>query len=326
MLLRKEIFNIKSEQDFNDITVEVFHFQYEQNLIYRDFVNAISTNPSAIKHYEKIPFLPISFFKTQRIISGICEPAKVFLSSGTTGLVRSKHQVIDVSIYERSLLMGFEHFYGSPAGYKILGLIPEPQENPNSSLGFMVDILMETAHPGEKNFYLHDFSSLYEKILSLKKSEKKTILIGLTSALIDFAEQFPSGNPDLIVMETGGMKGKGKEIIREELHALLCQRFSVTEIQSEYGMTELLSQAYSKGNGIFSCPPWMRVLIRDINDPLTSLKSGQTGGINVIDLANFNSCSFIATQDLGKLHKNLQFEVLGRFDHSEIRGCNLMSL
>jgi Acyl-protein synthetase, LuxE len=326
MLLRTKIFNIKSEQDFNNITVEVFHFQYKQNLIYHDFVNALSINPSAIKHHEHIPFLPISFFKTQRIISGTCEPIMVFLSSGTTGMTRSKHHIVDVSVYEHSLLMGFEHFYGSPSGYKILGLVPEPQENPNSSLGFMVDLLMEKAHPGEKNFYLHDFPSLHEKIVSLKKSEKKIILIGLTSALIDFAEQFSSGNPDLIVMETGGMKGKGKEIIREELHALLCQRFGVTKIQSEYGMTELLSQAYSKGNGIFSCPPWMRVFIRDINDPLTSLQSGQTGGINVIDLANCNSCSFIATQDLGKLHKNHQFEVLGRFDHSETRGCNLMTI
>jgi phenylacetate-coenzyme A ligase PaaK-like adenylate-forming protein len=326
MLLQKEIFNIKSEKDFNDITVEIFHFQYEQNLIYHDFVNAISFNPSAIKHYEDIPFLPISFFKTQRIISGTVEPALVFLSSGTTGMIHSKHYVVDVSVYERSLLKGFEYFYGPPSGYKILGLVPDPQENPNSSLGFMVDLLMETAHRGEKNFYLHDFPSLHEKILSLKKSEKKTILIGLTSALIDFAEQFPAGNPDLIVMETGGMKGKRKEIIREELHVHLCQKFGVTEIQSEYGMTELLSQAYSKGNGIFSCPPWMKVLIRDINDPFTLLQSGQTGGISVIDLANLNSCPFIATQDLGKLHNDHQFEILGRFDHSEIRGCNVMAL
>jgi hypothetical protein len=326
MRFREEIFNVKSEQDFNTRAIELFHYQFEQNLIYRDFVNTLSINPSSIKHFENIPFLPISFFKTQKIITGYRDPVMVFLSSGTSGMERSRHYITDVSVYIRSLLKGFEFFYGIPSGYKIFGLVPDPVKNPDSSLAFMVNLLMETAHPGEKYFFMDDFYSLNEKIQLFGKSQKKILLIGLTSALIDFSEQFSSGYKDLIVMETGGMKGKRKELIREELHALLCHQFCMAEIHSEYGMTELLTQAYSKGNGIFSSPLWMKVLIRDTNDPLTLLKPGQTGGINVIDLANFNSCSFIATNDLGKLHKDQQFEVLGRFDHSDIRGCNLMAL
>lgn len=326
MRFREEIFNIKSDQDFTDIALDLFHYQFEQNDIYRYFVNTLSINPSAIKRFENIPFLPISFFKTQKILTDCQEPAMVFLSSGTSGMERSRHHVADVSVYKQSLIMGFEYFYGNPSGYKILGLVPDPVLNPDSSLAFMVNLLMESAHPGEKYFFMDDFSSLNEKINFYRKRHKQIILIGLTSALMDFSEQFPSVLPDLIVMETGGMKGKRKEVIREELHALLCEQFGVTEIHSEYGMTELLSQAYSTGTGIFSPVPWMRVLIRDTNDPLTLLPAGQTGGINIIDLANFNSCPFIATQDLGRLHENHQFEILGRFDDSDIRGCNLMAL
>jgi hypothetical protein len=326
MQFREEIFNITSGQDFNYMALELFHYQFEQNVIYRDFVDRLSINPASVKHFENIPFLPISFFKTQKILSGSQEPALVFLSSGTSGMERSRHFVADVSVYKRSLIKGFEYFYGNPAGYTILALVPEPVRNPDSSLAFMVNLLMESAHPGEKYFFLDDFSSLHEKIMLFGKHHKKIILIGLSGALMDFSVQFPSGYSDLILMETGGMKGKRKELIREELHALLCEQFGVAEVHSEYGMTELLTQSYSKGNGLFSSPPWMRVLIRDTDDPLTLLKPGKTGGINVIDLANFNSCPFIATQDLGRLHENQQFEVLGRFDNSEIRGCNLMAL
>ena len=325
MRFREEIFNIKSEEDFDNIAIELFHYQFEQNPVYRDFVNTLSISPSGIKHFENIPFLPISFLKTQRILTGIQDPEKVFLSSGTSGMERSRHHITDISVYKQSLLGSFEYFYGDPAGYKILALVPDPVNNPDSSLAFMVNLLMETAHPGEKYFFMDDLSSLNEKILFFGKSQKKIILIGLTSALMDFSEHFSSVYPDLIVMETGGMKGKRQELIREELHALLSRKLGVSEIHSEYGMTELLSQAYSRGNGLFSSPPWMKVLIRDTNDPLTLIKSGQAGGINVIDLANFNSSSFIATNDLGKLHKDHQFEVLGRFDHSDIRGCNLMA-
>jgi hypothetical protein len=205
-------------------------------------------------------------------------------------------------------------------------LIPGRAENPDSSLGFMVDSLMRTAHHGEYNFFLHDFPLLYNELVSVKTGRRKIMLIGLTAALLDFSELFPIHLPDLIVMETGGMKGKRKEIIREEIHAALCERFGVKQIHSEYGMTELLSQAYSKGNGVFSCPPWMKIMIRDATDPMTLMKPGKAGGINVIDLANFNSCSFIETQDLGKLYDDSRFEVLGRFDNSEIRGCNLMAV
>jgi len=326
MRFREEIFNIKSEQDFNSIAIELFHYQFEQNPVYRDFVINLSISPSAIKHFTNIPFLPVSFFKTQRILTGFLDPEMVFRSSGTSGMERSSHLVGDVSVYKQSLLTGFEFFYGNPAGYKILALVPDPLKNPDSSLAFMVNLLMEAAHPGEKYFFMDDFFSMNEKILFFGKSQKKIILIGLTSALMDFSEQFQSGYPDLIVMETGGMKGKRKELIREELHALLYRQFGVAVIHSEYGMTELLTQAYSKGNGLFSAPPWMKVLIRDTHDPLTILNPGQTGGINVIDLANFNSCPFIATNDLGKVHNNQQFEVLGRFDHSDIRGCNLLAI
>jgi len=325
MKFHEEIFNISSEQDFNDITIEMFHYQFEKNPIYRDFVNSLSICTSEIKQFETIPFLPVSFFKTQKILTGFQDSEIVFLSSGTSGMEQSKHHVADISVYKRSLLKGFESFYGKPSGYIILGLVPDPGKKPDSSLAFMVNSLMEAAHPGEKYFFLDDFSSLHEKIISFTKVQKKILLIGLTSALLDFSEKFPTASPDMIIMETGGMKGKRKELIREELHELLCEQFGVAKIHSEYGMTELLSQAYSKGYGLFSPSPWMRILIRDPNDPLTILKTGQTGGINVIDLANYNSCPFIATQDLGKIHTNHQFEVLGRFDHSEIRGCNLMT-
>ena len=326
MRFREKIFSIKSDQDFNNLAVEIFHYQYKYNPVYHDFVTALSVNPFSIRDFKHIPFLPVSFFKTQRIITGNYNPVRVSLSSGTTGMTRSRHQVVDISIYTQSLLTGFEQFYGVPSGYKILGLVPGREENPDSSLGFMVNLLMEIAHPGEYYFFLHDFPSLYNEIVSVKTDRRKIMLIGLTSALMDFSELFPIHFPDLVVMETGGMKGRRKEIIREELHVVLCERFGVKQIHSEYGMTELLSQAYSKGNGVFSCPKWMKILIRDATDPMTLMKPGKAGGINIIDLANFNSCSFIATQDLGKLHDDSRFEVLGRFDHSEMRGCNLMAV
>jgi hypothetical protein len=325
MMFREKIFDIRSEQDFNDTAIGLFHDQFEKNIVYRDFVRILSISPSSIKSYEEIPFLPISFFKTQIMLTGHREPAVIFLSSGTTGMERSSHYVADISVYINSIIKGFERFYGTLSGYKILGLVPDPVRNPGSSLAFMVNLLMEAAHPGEKYFFMDDFSSLQEKIMLFGKSGKRILLIGLTSSLIDFSEQFPSRDPDLIVMETGGMKGKRKELIREELHALLCKQFGVPAVHSEYGMTELLSQAYSKGNGLFTTQPWMKVLIRDTDDPLTILRTGHAGGINIIDLANYNSCPFIATQDLGRLHDDHQFEILGRFDYSEVRGCNLMA-
>jgi phenylacetate-coenzyme A ligase PaaK-like adenylate-forming protein len=324
MDFRNDIFRITDEACFNEVAIEVFQLQYQNNIVYRDFVDALSIDPSAIGNFREIPFLPIAFFKSHDVICGEQEAEIAFLSSGTTGTIRSCHLVPDLSVYRKSILEGFTHVYGALRDCEILALVPSREENPHSSLGFMVELLMSKAHPDEQNYFLHDFSLLSEKIARMKNKQKRTILIGLTSSLLDFSEQFPGNSPDLIIIETGGMKGKRREMVREELHRELCEKFGVVKIHSEYGMTELLSQSYSTGDGIYSAPRWMKILIRDVNDPLSLLTSGQTGGINVMDLANFNSCSFIATEDLGKIHENNQFEISGRYDKSDIRGCNLM--
>lgn len=325
MNLSKDIFGIGNEQAFNHSALKAFHIHYETNSFYREYSDSVSVNPSRIDHYRDIPFLPIEFFKSQQIILGEQQPEKIFISSGTTGIHRSRHFVTDLSLYRKSLLRGFEMSYGSPQNCIILSLTPSPEENPDSSLVFMIrELIAETDVTGP-SFFLNRFELLAKKLKTLRDSSKKVMLIGLSYALLDFAEVFPVRFPALIVMETGGMKGTRKEMIREELHTLLSQRFGVEKIHSEYGMTELLSQAYSPGDGIFHSPPWMKILIRDPSDPLSLLGPGQTGGINVIDLANFNSCPFIATQDLGLLHDDGSFEVVGRFDSSDIRGCSLMS-
>jgi hypothetical protein len=277
-----------------------------------------------LTYYYQIPFLPISFFKTHKIIENQAFADVIFSSSGTTGIDNSQHFVQNVKLYEESYLKGFEQYYGDINDYCILALLPNYLERQGSSLIYMVEDLIKKSNHPESGFYLYEHGQLEEKLNRLKANKQKTILIGVTYALLDFVENFPINFPELVVMETGGMKGRRKEMIREELHQTLCEGFGVSEIHSEYGMTELLSQAYSKGNGIFETLPWMKVLIRDTNDPLTFLSNGKTGGINVIDLANINSCSFIATQDLGKIHTDNTFEVLGRFDNSDIRGCNLM--
>jgi hypothetical protein len=324
MDLTEAIFNIKSEKNFNDLSVEVFLHQYRENGVYRNFVNALKVNPGRISNFRDIPFLPITFFKTRKVVCGN-DPAEItFLSSGTTGMERSRHFLTNISIYRRSIIEGFDFFFGSPSGCTFFALVPSREENPDSSLGFMVDLLMESAHPDSKNFFLHDFHALSEKLRSLEKGKKKVILIGLTSSLLDFGESSGGIFNEPVIIETGGMKGKKKELIREDLHKQLCRLLNVTKIHSEYGMTELLSQAYSTGDGIFRSPPWMKVLIRDINDPLSLLGPGKSGGINIIDLANLNSCSFIATQDLGRSDEKNRFEILGRFDESDVRGCNLM--
>ena len=325
MDFQKEIFSISSESDFNKSAIEVFHFQVNRNRVYREFVNALSINPERIKHYCEIPFLPISFFKSHHVISGGGDPEMTFLSSGTTGMTKSRHQITEMSVYRQSILAGFNLFFGKVSDYSILGLVPTPEENPASSLGYMVDFLMTKAHPREKNFYLKNFPALAKKISEQINGHRKVMLIGLTSALLEFSEQYPGNYNGMIIMETGGMKGKRKELVREELHGLLCSNLRVEKIYSEYGMTELLSQAYSKGEGLFFSPPWMKILIRDTNDPLSLLTGNRTGGVNIIDLANFNSCSFIATQDLGRGRAGSGFEVLGRFQDSDIRGCNLLS-
>lgn len=320
------IFNIASEEEFEAVTLELFKFQYHNNPVYQTFCNHLKRHPKNIKRVLEIPFLPIQFFKSKKIVSTKSISKVVFESSGTTGQETSKHFVPDISIYEQSYLKGFSHFYGAIEAYCILALLPSYLERAGSSLIYMVDDLVKKSNHPESGFYLNDLRKLKNTLVALENSGVKTLLIGVSFALLDFAEQYNLSLPNTIVMETGGMKGRRKELIRNELHAILQKGFGVKKIHSEYGMTELLSQAYSTGDGIFKTPPWMKVLTRATENPLEILTNGKTGGINIIDLANVNSCSFIATQDLGKTHSNGTFEVLGRFDHSDIRGCNLMAL
>lgn len=320
----EEIFEIKTEQDFNEICLKIFNYQANNISIYRDFITSLGIKKEQIKHYTEIPFLPIQFFKHHSIIKEQSDTEITFSSSGTTGAETSKHYVKDVSIYEKSYLRAFEYFYGTIKNSCIIALLPNYLERSGSSLIYMVeDLINKSEHP-DSGFLLYEYDILHEKLQRLQTNKQKTILIGVTYALLDFVEKYTIDFPELIIMETGGMKGKRKEMIREELHNTLGNGFGVKNIHSEYGMTELLSQAYSNGNGIFNCPPWMKILIRDINDPLTLLEDNKNGGINVIDLANIYSCSFIATQDLGRKQQNGSFKVLGRFDNSIIRGCNLL--
>lgn len=324
MIDTNAIFDIKSDTDFNTMALEVFKFQFENNRIYRSFCDLLYKHPSEVKHIEDIPFLPIQFFKSHHIVSSTTTPQVTFSSSGTTGNITSKHYVTDVNLYKTSYTKGFEHFYGNIEDYAVLALLPSYLEREGSSLIYMVEDLIHKSNHPKSGFYLNDLNALQQSILELERKQQKTLLIGVSFALLDLVETFEFNLEHTIVMETGGMKGRRKELIREELHQILNQGFGTRHIHSEYGMTELLSQAYSKGNGVFETPTWMQILIRDTEDPLTILPKGKTGGLNIIDLANINSCAFIATQDLGKTHHNNTFEVLGRFDNSDIRGCNLM--
>ncbi|KFF20239.1 LuxE/PaaK family acyltransferase [Flavobacterium hydatis] len=326
MITTTDIFTISNHKQFEKIALKVFRFQYENNVVYRTFCDYLKTDPQKVKSLTQIPFLPIQFFKSHNVVSNP-NPAQVtFTSSGTTGMITSRHIVTDVSLYEESYRKGFSEFYGNIEDYVVLALLPSYLERDGSSLIYMVEDLIKLSNRPESGFYLHNHEELTQKLIELDQSGQNTILIGVTYALLDLIEKNSFKLQNTIIMETGGMKGKRKEMIREELHKELCEGFGVSAIHSEYGMTELLSQAYSLGEGIFECPSWIQVLIRDTEDALTYVKEGKTGGINVIDLANINSCSFIATQDLGKKYPNNSFEVLGRFDNSDIRGCNLMVL
>lgn len=320
----KDIF--QSNLDFQRTALEVFSFQYTNNPVYQKFCDLLNRNPKNTQCIEEIPFLPISFFKTHSVKTNSQKSdikELIFTSSGTTGSQTSKHYVQDIEWYIQSYLKGFEYFYGNPSEYTFLALLPSYLEREGSSLIFMMEDLIKKGQ-ANSGFYLNNHQELINTLHYLESHNQKTILVGVTYALLDLIEKQNFQLRNTIIMETGGMKGKRKELIREELHQTLCHGFGVQQIHSEYGMTELLSQAYSKGNGIFECPPWMKIMIRDTEDALSYLPTGKTGGINVIDLANINSCSFIATQDLGKKYPNNSFEVLGRFDHSDIRGCNLM--
>ncbi|CAL2088719.1 acyl transferase [Tenacibaculum dicentrarchi] len=324
--MKQQVFNIHSEFDFKQAALTVFKHQFKNNKVYRSFCDLLYIHPSSISKIEEIPFLPIEFFKTKKILSSSDKIKETFSSSGTTGSITSKHLVTDLSWYETSYLKGFDYFYGDIKDYVVLALLPNYLERKGSSLVYMVaDLIEKSAHP-ESGFYLNNLDELAKKLIELDKKGQKTLLIGVSFALLDLIEKQQFILKNTIIMETGGMKGRRKELIRTELHQVLSNGFGVQHIHSEYGMTELLSQGYSKGNGIFNCPPWMRVLIRDTEDALTILPNQKNGGVNIIDLANYNSCSFIATQDLGKVHTDTSFEIIGRFDNSDIRGCNLMVL
>lgn len=322
--LIRQIFSINNSGSFEQLALQVFGHQAENCLIYKQFIGHLGINPDHIKRLDQIPYLPIAFFKTHDVLSSPDPAGIVFSSSGTTGMVHSRHLVTDIGIYDQSFNLAFELFYGSVEETCFLALLPSYLERAGSSLIYMVDALIRQSKHPDSGYFLHNHDELYLRLKKLQLAGQKTILIGVTYALLDFIEKYRMEFPELIVMETGGMKGKRKEMVREELHSDLQEGFGVNEIHSEYGMTELLSQAYSKGNGVFNCPPWMRITLRDTNDPLSLLAANKTGGINVIDLANINSCAFIATQDLGRVFPDGSFEVLGRFDNADIRGCNLL--
>ncbi|MBF00186.1 acyl transferase [Flavobacterium coralii] len=324
MVTADDIFNISSKKQFDKIALKVFRQQFDNNSVYSEFCLLLKKDKQNVKSVQDIPFLPIQFFKSHAVLSSEEPVQTTFTSSGTTGMVTSSHHVTDLSLYEQSFRQAFSQFYGNIEDYAILALLPSYLEREGSSLIYMVRDLIEGSCNPHSGFYLNNYNELIKKLIELDASGQNVLLIGVTYALLDLIEMQQFSLKNTIIMETGGMKGKRREIIREELHKLLCSGFGVSEIHSEYGMTELLSQAYSLGNGIFECPPWMDVLIRDTEDALTYIDYGKTGGINVIDLANLNSCAFIATQDLGKKYPNQSFEVLGRFDNSDIRGCNLM--
>ena len=322
--MQNAVFNIQNQSDFKTCALQVFRHQFKNNAIYRSFCDLLYIHSSDVKEIEEIPFLPIQFFKSHAVLSSTQAVKETFTSSGTTGSSVSKHMVTDLSWYTKSYTKGFEHFYGPIEEYTVLGLLPNYLERDGSSLIYMVDDFIKKSNKPSSGFYLNNLTELSKTLIALDKKGEKVLLIGVTFALLDLIERQQFKLQNTIIMETGGMKGRRKEIIRNELHEILCAGFGVSKIHSEYGMTELLSQGYSSGDGVFDCPPWMKILARDTEDALTMVGTNKTGGLNVIDLANYNSCSFIATQDLGKVDNNGRFEVLGRFDHSDIRGCNLM--
>ena len=320
--LKKRIFNLTGLEEFNALALEIFSFQYKTNPVYRQFCDYLKISSIEISRIENIPFLPIELFKNHLILSGNGQTEVVFESSGTTGSATSRHHLLDSALYEDSFSKAFRLFYGNPEDYRILALLPNYLERQGSSLVYMVNQLIEESNHIESGFFLDNRDALRE--LLINGSDKKTLLIGVSFALLDMLEEGKLKLKNTIVMETGGMKGRRKELTRKELHTILKSGFGVDGIHSEYGMTELLSQAYASANGEFECPPWMKLMIRDINDPLSLAPTGKTGGLNVIDLANLYSCSFIATSDLGRQTDTGKTEILGRFDYSDMRGCNLM--
>ncbi|KAA5534695.1 acyl transferase [Taibaiella lutea] len=312
-----------NDRNFEEHAIAMFHFQYVNCIIYREFVDALRINPFDVNFLHRIPFLPISFFKTHEVMNGFFKPQVTFESSGTTGMQSSKHYLKDTRLYEQSFMLAFEQFYGEPDDYVFLCLLPSYLERGNSSLVFMADALIKKSRHKESGFYLDEWAQLAGTLQALRISGRKAMLLGVTFALLDFAEKYPMDLEGIVVMETGGMKGRREEWTREQVHAFLKQQWSLKEVHSEYGMTELLSQAYSIRGGLFKPSNTMRVFVRDENDPL-DIKLTGTGCLNVIDLANLHSCSFIATDDIARLYIDNSFEVMGRLDHSALRGCSLM--
>ena len=320
----EKIFDIKNHSEFKEQCLDIYNFQYENNIVYQNYCNMICEDPTDVNEINKIPFLPISFFKTKKILS-TDNFEKVFYSSGTTTNSRSKHFISSLKLYQKSFINNFKLNYSDITQYTILALLPNYYDNKDSSLIYMIEKLIKLSKSKESGFFLDDYINLSKKLIELDtKKERKTILIGVPYALLDMINfnQFQLNNT--IIMETGGMKGRRKEMVRTELHEKLKRGFGVSKIHSEYGMTELLSQAYSKGDGIFKTPSWMKVIIRDINDAQNLDFNKKSGAINIIDLANYNSCSFIATDDMGKHVNDDEFELIGRVDNSDIRGCNLL--
>ncbi len=311
---------------FDDLALEIFRLQFDQNLVYRSFAQALGKQPNGVMKVDDIPFLPIEFFKTQNVKSGKWNAECIFESSGTTNSNTSRHHVFDEGFYLKNALMGFEESYGSLDDYTILALLPSYLERSNSGLISMVNFFIKKTNNAESGFFLNEFDVLKEKLLSLRDQGTKVILIGVTFGLLDFCDAHTINFPDLIVMETGGMKGRREEMIREDVHDVLKKSFNVGQIHSEYGMTELFSQAYSKGSGVFRPTATMKVIGRDLNDPLSYPYAGRNSGLNIIDLANFSTCSFVETKDMGSVNEDGSFEVKGRIDNAELRGCNLMVL
>jgi len=317
-------FTINGPEDFNAAALRLFYLHAEKNPVYRGFLNARSIDPASARSVEAVPFMPIGFFRNHRVLLDGCDPAVIFTSSGTTDAVTSTHYVPWPSLYERSFMTSFRATYGDLSRWRVLALLPAYLERPGSSLVYMAQKMIEATGDPLSGTYLNQYSQLAEILRQSEAERKPTLLLGVTFALLDLAEQFPMPLQHTVIMETGGMKGRRPEIVREDLHRILKTAFRAKSIHSEYGMTELLSQAWSQGDGIYRCPPWMRIRNSEVNDPFASAEQGRTGGIDVIDLCNVASCPFLSTQDLGRQYADGSFEVLGRFDNSDVRGCNLM--
>ena len=322
--LEDKIFDIQ-KHGFEPLALELFQLQLKENQLYRSFIQALKIDPGKVTGVASIPYLPVSFFKNHEVVTGSFEAETVFESSGTTQTGNSRHLLKSTDLYRRSFTKTFELFYGSPKEWCVIGLLPSYLERKNSSLVVMVNELIRQSQHPLSGFYLDEFSKLHTTLQQLEESKQQTLLIGVTFALLDFAEQFPIQLKYTSVMETGGMKGRRKELTRVEVHQKLCNSFNLQQVHSEYGMTEMLSQAYAKKDGLFYCPPWMKVLVRDEEEPLAVKETGR-GVLNIIDLANIDSCSFIATDDVGIVHADGSFEVHGRIDYSDIRGCSLLAV